>query len=49
MALRSKNTSLGLVYIEQLPSGWYGLYVGGTLKEQSPDLNYIMSAYDRIY
>lgn len=46
-ALKSKVTSAGLVEVRQTSSGWYALYVGGVLKEQSADLNFILREYDR--
>ena len=47
MTLKSKHTSYGLVEVRQESNGWYSLYVGGEMKEQSADLNYIMQQYDR--
>ena len=44
--IASKNTSIGYVEIRTTSMG-YGLYVGGVLKEQSADLNYIRNQYDK--
>lgn len=46
MTLKSKKGSYGLVEIRQEGSD-YVLYVGGTIKEISKDLNYILRQYDR--
>ncbi len=48
MLLKSKSTSNGLIELRQGSDGWYQLYVNGSLKEQSPDLSYIMNEYDRL-
>ncbi len=47
MVLKSKITGYGLVEVREMSGGWYGLYIENTLKEHSPDLNYIMQQYDR--
>jgi len=48
MTLKSKRTGYGLVEIRNSSiAGWYALYINGELKEQSADLNYIQSQYDR--
>lgn len=46
--IKSKMTSIGLVEVTQSSNGWYQLIVAGSIKEQSPDLNYILREYDRI-
>ena len=46
--IKSKRSSYGLVEIRNSSIlGWYALYINGDLKEQSADLNYIQSQYDR--
>jgi len=46
--LKNKSTSYGLVEIRDSSiSRWYALYINGELKEQSADLNYIQSQYDK--
>lgn len=47
MTLKSKVTSLGLVEVRDLGGCRYGLYVAGTLKMQSSDLDFIMREFDR--
>jgi len=48
MTLKSKRTGYGLIEIRDSSiSGWYALYINGELKEQSADLNYIQSQYDK--
>jgi len=46
MTLKSKHTSLGLVEIQTTAMG-YGLYLNGVLKQQSADLNSIMSLFEK--
>ena len=48
MALKSKNTSVGFVEIRQHSDTWYGLYVNGSLRQQSPDLSFILKEYNNI-
>lgn len=49
MTYKSKRTSYGLAEVRDSDvSGWYGLYVNGELKEQSSELSYILSAFDRL-
>ena len=43
MTLKGKRTSYGLVEIRE-ERGSYGIYVNGSLKESSSDLNYILSS-----
>ena len=46
--LKSKNTGYGFVEIrESSIAGWYALYINGELKEQSADLGYIQSQYEK--
>ena len=48
MTYDSKRTSYGLVEIRDAStSGWYALYVNGSLVAQSADYGYIRSQYDR--
>lgn len=48
MVLKSKRTGYGLIEIRTSSvSGWYALYINGEMKEQSADLGYIQSQYDR--
>ncbi|MBR6420232.1 MAG: hypothetical protein IKS42_07850 [Oscillospiraceae bacterium] len=47
--LKSKTVSYGLIEVYEQSDGWYGLYINGDLKEQSPDLNFILSEYDKRY
>ena len=48
MTLKSKRTSYGLIEIRDSSiAGWFALFINGELKEQSADLNYIQSQYDR--
>lgn len=48
MVLKSKRTSVGLIEIRVASTaGWYALYINGSLKEQSSELNYIQSQYDK--
>lgn len=48
MTLKSKHTANGLIEIRECGGGWYALYVNGSFKEQSADLNYIMREFDRL-
>ena len=48
MTLKSKHTTNGFIEIRESGGGWYALYVNGSLKEQSADLNYIMREFDRL-
>jgi len=45
MTLKGKRTRYGLVEIREERSG-YGIYVNGSLKESSSDLNYILRRFD---
>lgn len=48
MVLKSKQTGYGLIEIrEASTAGWYALYINGSLKQQSKDLYYIQSQYDK--
>lgn len=48
MLLKSKRTSYGIIEIrESTVTGWYALYINGSLKEQSADLGFIMREYDK--
>ena len=47
MTLKSKVTSLGLIEVRELGGCRYGLYVAGTLKMQSSDLDFIMREFDK--
>lgn len=49
MTYKSKRTSYGIAEVRDSGvSGWYALYVNGELKEQSANLSYILSAFDRL-
>lgn len=48
MTLKSKHTANGLIEVRESGGGWYALYVNGSLKAQSADLNYIMREFDRL-
>ncbi len=48
MRLKSKTSGGRLIEVIQQSNGWYGLYVNGSLYEQSADLNYILSRYDSM-
>ena len=45
MTLKGKRTSYGLVEIREERSG-YAIYVNGSLKESSWDLDYILKRFD---
>lgn len=45
MTLKGKRTSYGLVEIRE-ERGGYAIYVNGSLKESSSDLNYILRRFD---
>ena len=48
MTLKSKHTANGLIEVRESGGGWYALYVNGSLKVQSADLNYIMREFDKL-
>ena len=47
MTIKSKRSCYGRVEIRALSGGWYGLYINGDLKEQSPDRDFIEGQYRR--
>lgn len=51
MTIKSKSVSYGLVELrdEGTCSPRYRIYVNGSLKEQSDDLNFMIQTFDRKY
>lgn len=48
MVIKSKTTSLGFIEIRQHSDCWYGLYINGSLTQQSPDWDYINREFEKL-